>query len=289
MGGRRRCYKNAHKRSGVNKEKFFIKNISNSKIIGDDGAYIDGFVYSQDAFFENIHFKKEWMSYEQIGNKAMLVNISDAISMNAVPLYALITAAIPPSMSEAEILSLQKGLKQAARKYNIQIIGGDTIANTKLDLSITIISKTDKPIYRKGLKKGQLLAYTGALGGSLRDLNALFAGEKIAANSRFYAPKLRDAFMYSAAEHMSFCMDISDGLFKELERVSEINRVGYEFLKSIPKELGCSGEEYELLFGFDEADLPKIMEISKKTKTKITVFARAVKGSYVSECKEWHF
>lgn len=273
----------------MNKEKFFIKNISNSKIIGDDGAYINGFVYSQDAFFENVHFKKEWMSYEQIGNKAMLVNISDAISMNAVPLYALITAAIPPSMSEAEILQLQKGLKKAAKKFNIQIIGGDTIANTKLDLSITIISKTDKPIYRKGLKKGQLLAYTGTLGGSLRDLNALFAGEKVSANSRFYTPKLRNTFMYHAAEYMSFCMDISDGLFKELERVSEINRVGYEFLRSIPKEVGCSGEEYELLFGFDEADLPRIMEISRGTKTKVTVFARAVKGSFVSECKEWHF
>jgi len=273
----------------MNKEKFFIKNISNSKIIGDDGAYIDGFVYSQDAFFENIHFKKEWMSYEQIGNKAMLVNISDAVSMNAVPLYALITAAIPPSMSEAEILELQKGLKKAARKYNIQIIGGDTIANTKLDLSITIISKTDKPIYRKGLKRGHLLAHTGTLGGSLQDLNRLFTGEKIPSNSRFYTPKLRDKFMYEAAECMSFCMDISDGLFKELERVSEINGVGYEFLKPISKEVGCSGEEYELLFGFDESELTKIMEISKATKTKVTVFARAVKGSYLSKCKEWHF
>lgn len=273
----------------MNKEKFFIKNISNSKIIGDDGAYIDGYVYSQDAFFENVHFKKEWMSYEQIGNKAMLVNISDAISMNAVPLYALITAAIPPSMSEAEILELQKGLKKAAKKYNIQIIGGDTIANTKLDLSITIISKTDKPIYRKGLKKGQLLAYTGTLGSSLRDLNRLFAGEKVASNSKFYVPKLRDAFMYEAAEYMSFCMDISDGLHKELERVSEINGVGYEFLNPISKDAACSGEEYELLFGFDEVDLPKIMEISKATKTKVTVFAKAVKGSFVSACKEWHF
>ncbi len=273
----------------MNKEKFFIKNISNSKYIGDDGAFIDGFVYSQDAFFENVHFKKEWMSYEQIGNKAMLANISDAISMNAVPLYALITAAIPPHMSHEDILSLQKGLKKAARKYNIQIIGGDTIANIKLDISITIISKTDKPIYRKGLKKGQLLAYTGKLGDSLRELNALFAGEKIAPNSRFFAPKLRREFMYKASEYMSFCMDISDGLFKELERVSELNRVGYEFIKKIGREQGCSGEEYELLFGFEEKDLPKIMELSKSTKTKVTVFARAVKGSFISDCKEWHF
>jgi thiamine-monophosphate kinase len=84
-------------------------------------------------------------------------------------------------------------------------------------------------------------------------------------------------------------MDISDGLFKELERVSEINRVGYEFLKPISKEVGCSGEEYELLFGFDEGDLSKILEVSKITKTKVTVFARAVKGSFVCDCKEWHF
>ncbi len=273
----------------MNKEDFFIKHISNSKHIGDDGAFIDGFVYSQDAFFENVHFKKEWMSYEQIGNKAMLVNISDAVSMNAVPLYALITAAIPASMSEADILSLQKGLKKAAKKYNIQIIGGDTIANSKLDLSITIISKTQKPIYRKGLKKGQLLAYTGTLGSSLRDLNALFAGQSVSANSKFITPKLRDAFMYEAAQHMSFCMDISDGLHKELERVSKINGVGYEFLKAISKDAACSGEEYELLVGFDEEDLSKIMEISKKAKTKITVFAKAVKGTFVSECKDWHF
>ncbi len=273
----------------MNKEDFFIKHISNSKFIGDDGAFIDGFVYSQDAFFENVHFKKEWMSYEQIGNKAMLVNISDAVSMNAVPLYALITAAIPASMSEADILLLQRGIKKAAKKYNIQIIGGDTIANSKLDLSITIISKTDKPIYRKGLKKGQLLAYTGTLGESLRDLNALFAGQSVAANSKFYAPKLRDTFMYKASKYMSFCMDISDGLFKEMERVSKLNKLGYEFLKQIPKEVGESGEEYELFFGFDERDLPKIMEISKATKTRVTVFAKAVKGSYVSNAKDWHF
>ncbi len=273
----------------MNKENFFIKNISNSKFIGDDGAFVDGFVYSADAFFEGVHFKREWMSYEQIGNKAMVVNISDAVSMNAKPLYALITAAIPPSMSENEILQLQKGLKKAAKKHGVEIIGGDTIANTKLDLSITIISKTDNPVYRKGLKKGHLLAYTGKLGDSLRDLNRLFAGEKIAANSRFYAPKLKSDFMYAAAAYMSFCMDISDGLFKELERVSEVNRLGYEFLCKIPKEQGESGEEYELLFGFDEADLERIMEISKETKTKITVFARAAKGVFVSGCRDWHF
>ena len=273
----------------MNKENFFIKHISNSKYIGDDGAFVDGLVYSQDAFFEDVHFKKEWMDYEKIGNKAMLVNISDAVSMNAVPKYALITAAIPPSMDENDILALQKGLKKAAKKYGIEIIGGDTIANTKLDLSITIISKCDNPVYRKGLQLGDMVAYTGVLGNSMRDLNTLFAGGKISEKSRFYEPKLRDKFMYAAAPHMSFCMDISDGLFKEMERVSAINGVGYEFLKHIKKEEGESGEEYELFFGFNGANLPTIMEISKATKTKVTVFAKVTKGSYVSNVKDWHF
>ena len=75
----------------MNKEEYFIKQFSGNKVIGDDGAFIDGFVYSMDAFFENVHFKKEWMSLKQIAYKSMIVNISDAIVMNATPLYALLS------------------------------------------------------------------------------------------------------------------------------------------------------------------------------------------------------
>ncbi|WP_434658816.1 AIR synthase related protein [Sulfurimonas sp. NW9] len=72
----------------MNLENYFISQF-NSKHIGDDGALIDNIVYSKDAFFENVHFKRSWMSCFQIAQKAMLVNISDAVAMNAVPKYAL--------------------------------------------------------------------------------------------------------------------------------------------------------------------------------------------------------
>ena len=75
----------------MNKEDFFIKQFNNnSKIIGDDGAVVDEYVYSNDAFFENVHFQKDWFTLKQIARKAMLVNISDAIAMNAKPKYALL-------------------------------------------------------------------------------------------------------------------------------------------------------------------------------------------------------
>ena len=62
-----------------NKENKFISYFSSS-LNGDDGAFCNGFVYSTDSFFENVHFKREWMSLKQIAEKAMLVNISDAIA-----------------------------------------------------------------------------------------------------------------------------------------------------------------------------------------------------------------
>ncbi|WP_228661699.1 AIR synthase related protein, partial [Campylobacter coli] len=85
----------------MNKEDFIIKAFLNEKN-GDDGAIIDKWCLSKDLFFENVHFKREWLTLEQIATKAMLVNISDAIVMNAKPKYALLGLALPNSLGEDE-------------------------------------------------------------------------------------------------------------------------------------------------------------------------------------------
>ena len=156
-----------------NKENYFIKQFSSSHTtyIGDDGAVVGKYIYSMDAFCEDVHFKTSWMSLEQIATKAMLVNISDAIVMNGKPKYALLSVAIPSNYSKKDLKQLANGFKKIAKIYNIEIIGGDTISNNKLDISITIISKTKKPIYRTGTKKGDLVCYTGNLGKVKQDLD----------------------------------------------------------------------------------------------------------------------
>lgn len=273
----------------MNKEDYFIKQFSHSKFIGDDGAIVGSYVYSADAFFENVHFKREWMSLKQIAQKAMLVNISDAIAMNAKPKYALLTVAIPKSYTHKELDELALGFKKTAQKFGIEIIGGDTICNEKLDISVTIISKSKRPVLRSGMKKGDLLCYTGHLGESLKHLNALFKGEKIPKTSKFIKPKLHAKFFYEIASYVSAGMDISDGLFFELERLSKANRLGFEFFSSIPNEIGCSGEEYELLFSFAPQYQKKIEKIAHKHNIKLTIVAKAVKGSYECKCKGHHF
>ncbi|MEA3354188.1 MAG: thiamine-phosphate kinase [Campylobacterota bacterium] len=273
----------------MNKEDYFIKQFAKSKYIGDDGAVVGNYVYSMDAFFENVHFKREWMSLKQIARKSMLINISDAIAMNARPKFALLTVAIPSYFTPKQLQELAKGFKSAADQFGIEIIGGDTISNVKLDISVTIISKTTTPTLRKGSKKGDLVCYTGELGSVKKDLDTLLKGEKVSKNSKFIKPVLNPEFFYEVSPYITGAMDISDGLFFELERLAKVNNIGFEFFDDINNDTGCSGEEYEILFTFDKKDKKKIKKIAKKHNIKLNIFAKAVKGSYICPCKGHHF
>jgi thiamine-monophosphate kinase len=273
----------------MNKEDFFIKQISNSMYNGDDGAFIDGYVYSMDAFFEDVHFKKDWMNLKQIAYKSMIVNISDAIAMNARPKYALISIAIPNNYTQKDLKALASGFKKAAKEFDFEIVGGDTIENSKLDISITVISKTKNPVFRNSVKIDDFICYTGKLGTSKKDLETLLNGKKVKKSSKFIKPILNPEFFYEAAQYVNASMDISDGLFLDLEKLSKASNVGFKFLKEIKEEIGTSGEEYEILFSCSAKNLKKIENIAKKYKIKINIFAKAIKGSYKSNFENHHF
>lgn len=273
----------------MNKEQFFINSIQNSKYNGDDGAFIDGYVYSMDAFFEDVHFKKDWFTLKQIAYKSILVNISDAIAMNAKPKYALISIAIPKYYTNEDLQELANGFKKAAKDFDFEIIGGDTIENHKLDISITIISKTSKPIYRSGVKEGDYLCYTGKLGDSKKDLEALLSGKKIKKSSKFIKPVLKADFFYEASKYINASMDISDGLFLDLEKLSIASNIGFDIFRKIDDNIASSGEEYEILFSCSQKNLKKIEQIAKKHKTKLNFFAKAVKGSFRTNLSNHHF
>jgi thiamine-monophosphate kinase len=272
----------------LNKEKYLIDKLS-SPYIGDDGAIVKDRIYSMDAFFENVQFKREWMSLKQIARKAMLINISDAIAMNAKPLYALVALSLPKEITTDEIDEIIDSIHKTASEYGCEIIGGDTIAGERLDFTITIISKSQNPLTRKGLKEGDLLAYTGSLGESKRDLNRLFRGEKIASDSRFIEPVLRQEFIEKARPYLSVGMDISDGLFSDTNKLLDYNSIGFEPIIDISYDIGSSGEEYEMLVGFDANNLDKILEIASRVDIALTLFAKVVDNKKRFKSVEHHF
>ncbi len=274
----------------MNLEDYFISNFNiKNSFIGDDGALINGYVYSKDAFFEDIHFKRSWMSLNDIASKAMTINISDAVAMNAKPLYALLCVAMPKDITKAQAKKLASGFILVAKKYGVKIIGGDTISNTKLDITVTIISKTKKPLFRKGMKNNHLLAYTGKIGDSKKELKKLLNGGKIDKQSKFKNIILRDKFISKTQKYLSAGLDISDGIFSDLGKLSTINHLGFKFLQHIPKDIGCSGEEYEMLIAFSQRNKKAVLRRAKQTRTPLTIFAKAKRKRYTNRCKANHF
>ena len=273
----------------MNKEDYVINKIT-STYIGDDAAIIGDKLYSMDAFFEGVHFKREWMTLAQIARKAMLVNISDAIAMNAKPLYALVTLSLPKDITTDNIDEILVSLHKVASEYGCEIIGGDTIAGERLDFSITIISQSDKPLTRSGIKDGDMLAYTGVLGESKKGLESLMRGESIDSKSRFYEPKLRGEFIEQAREYLNSGMDISDGLFCDTNKLLATQNFTMLMFEEVSDEVGTSGEEYEMLISFPPEHYDKVKGVAEQTSVPLTIFAKVVKSDGILfECKNHHF
>ncbi|CAA6825850.1 MAG: Thiamine-monophosphate kinase (EC [uncultured Sulfurovum sp.] len=274
----------------MNKEDYLINKL-NSKHIGDDAAVVDGKIYSMDAFFEDVHFKREWMSMWQIGRKAMLINLSDAVAMDADPKYALVTLSLPKDITTDEIDELLASLEKTAKDFQCEIIGGDTIAGDKLHISITIVSESKRPLYRNNVQVGDLLAYTGTLGESKEGLEALLRGESIKPKSRFFEPKLKREFIKQARKYLNAGMDISDGLFCDTNKLLAIKKQTMYMFEEISDEVGSSGEEYEMLVTFGPEHYSKLKEIAERTHTPLTVFAKVEKANdgVLFECQNHHF
>lgn len=276
----------------MDKERYIFEKFSNKKN-GDDGALVGKWVFSKDLFVQNIHFKRSWLSLRQIAVKSMLVNISDAVAMNARPKYALLGLELPKEISVSEIDELCGGFLDICKKFNIKIIGGDTISGDRISISVTIISKTKKAVFRKGAKIGDFIAFTGNLGSVIKDFGILENGGKIDENSKFITPDLKADFFYKAAKFTTSAMDISDGLSQDLSRLLEKNGAGIKFLKNLSKDELFSGEEYEILFTFAKKNRDKILKIAKKTATKITIFGEIAELSadtkFIDLSKKHHF
>ncbi len=270
-------------------ESYWIDKIKSS-YTGDDGAVIDKWVYAMDAFWEETHFKREWMSMEQIAYKAFIVNLSDMVAMNASVKYMLITLAIPKDLHPSQLDRLSSEFNRLANKHNIDIIGGDTIGSDKLGVTITMVGKSKNPLRRDTVKEGDLLAFTGDLGSVKADLQKLFLGERISDNSKFYRPVLREDFVKAVTPWLSGGMDISDGLYCDTNKLLKCNNLYLQELKVIPKEQGESGEEYEMLIAFAPENLNRIKRIAKLTDTPLTIFGKTTtKKTDFYPCKSHHF
>ena len=246
--------------------------------IGDDAAAFrtrPGFLtlVSTDALVEGIHFDLTYCSPEDVGWKALAVNLSDIAAMGGTPLYATTSIALTQKTSADFVSRLYRGLAAIARQHAVTLIGGDTCRSPQgIFLDVTIIGEVEPEnmLTRRGAKPGDLLYVTGELGGSSLGLELLSRSRKKVPRSvairRHLRPQPRCAAGRFLAEQKlaSAMIDLSDGLSTDLSRLCEQSGVG-AFVEACQLPMAQfrprrdlandllhyalhGGEDYELLF-----------------------------------------
>ncbi len=229
---------------------------------GDDAAVLEiahgaKLVASTDSSVEGVHFRREWLSLQEIGYRATVASLSDLAAMAAEPIGLLIAATIPAGVAET-IELLADGIGQAARDGGCPIVGGDLTGGDRISLTMTVLGAASPPVGRGGAQIGDGLWLTGRLGGPGAAVRALLAGQLPSAEHwpRFAQPVARLAEAQWLAERGATAMiDISDGLSSDARHIAAASGVALEIdVMSIPcvpdvtpRAAASSGEEYELL------------------------------------------
>ncbi len=198
-------------------------------------------VATVDTLVEDIDFRRRWPGFDfrVLGKRLMTINLSDLAAMGAQPRYALVSLALPRSLSISAVDRLYAGIAQQARRFQCAIAGGDLSA-TRGPLTLTAaifgeIPRGHRPLTRRGAKPGWRIAVTGWLGSAAAGLKLLEAGRRpaTAAERRWIRAQLEPVPRLTAAHVLEgagvrVAGDISDGLYREVEKIAEPAGLGAE-------------------------------------------------------------
>ncbi len=198
---------------------------------GDDAAVLEGSCVTVDALVENVHFTRPAFSLEDIGHKALAVNLSDLAAMGAKPTWALCALGLPPAVREADLRSLGRGMAALARVHGVRLIGGNVTSSPVLTLTVTVAGALGKkPLLRSGAKAGDELFVSGPLGLASAGLEVLTRRaegfERLTSAQRRPVPHV--AWARAAAPFASAGIDVSDGLLQDLGHVAKASKVAID-------------------------------------------------------------
>ncbi|MFQ5588330.1 MAG: thiamine-phosphate kinase [Nitrospiria bacterium] len=275
--------------------RFKSSNINIPLGIGDDAAAIRATPQSDsllttDTLIEETHFSLAYSSFEQVGLKAVAVNVSDIAAMGGHSRALLISLGVPGKLDMDDLNRLYRGIAKGCKKTGIEVIGGNTARTSgPFFITITLFGEVLKKemLTRSGAKTGDLIYVTGTLGDAAAGLDIL----KNRMNRRSFTTLVRrhqtpearcEAGCLLGAEKIPSAMiDLSDGLTADLRHIMRASRVGAELvsaeiplspaLKRYARQLQkdardfalYGGEDYELLFSVPQKKEKKLVRLIK--------------------------
>lgn len=271
--------------------------------IGDDAAVLPGntagWLISQDMLVEDIHFRWDWATPEQVGGKAAQVNLSDIAAMGGRPVAALTSVAVPARTSSEVLESLYRGMTRAFDLLGVVILGGDTVGSVDrlvLDVAILGVPGDHGPVLRRGARPGDRLLVSGRLGASYAGYMLLSHGTSWPGNSvddrsvltAHLDPEARTRLGQAVGPWVHAMTDVSDGLASEVSELTQFGAVGADVrldrlpvcraTQAIAARYGTDpwewalfgGEDYELLMAVPPSHVDQVLNVGRVMGIAIT-------------------
>jgi len=272
--------------------------------IGDDAAAWQGDSSIQlattDSLIQDTHFDLNVTTWEELGWKAIAVNLSDIAAMGGVPKYALISLALPGELETDCISSLYQGMAQIANQFGVAIIGGNIASASRTMITVTVLGSLESKsaLTRSAALPGDQVAVTGYPGLSAAGLKMLkqklsFDAETSRLLRRAHlqpTPRINEGQVL-LRHGVKAAIDISDGLIADLTHICKASKVSARINKdSVPihpilqsnfksdcQQLALSGgEDYELLF---TASSQIINQVKQAISCPVTVIGEITEGT----------
>ncbi len=202
--------------------------------IGDDAALLSvpndhHLVVSTDTLNSGVHFPED-TAPENIGYKALAVNLSDLAAMGATPAWASLAISLP----DTDVEWLEKfldGFFELADEHSVQLIGGDT---TQGPLSITVtvhgFIPKEQALRRDAARLGDEIWVTGSIGDAAAGLAQWRAKGLQSAKLRYRldrpTPRINVGIALRGIANAA--IDISDGLLADLSHILAASKMGAE-------------------------------------------------------------
>lgn len=258
---------------------------------------------STDLLLENVHFRLDWTTPQNLAYKAVSVNVSDLAAMGGQPLALYLGLGVPRSFSSSQLDLFVDGLFEGLADYHICLAGGDTCRSANgLVLAVTVQGHCciGQALTRAGGQVGDDLWVSGTLGDSALCLRRLLAGQKCSAalRARHFRPLARLTLGQTLAEEKlaTAMLDLSDGLDGDLGHLLRASAVGARVeLRHVPLSAEfrqhllhqpelvdlalCGGEDYELLFSANPRKRTDLEGLSQKMRLPLTRIGQLTTGS----------
>jgi thiamine-monophosphate kinase len=276
--------------------------------VGDDCALVDitngmDLAVSTDTMVSGTHFSPD-VPAENLGHKALAVNLSDMAAMGAMPYWVLLALTLP-KVDHDWLAAFAKGFFDLASEYNVSLVGGDT---TRGPLSLTVTIMGEVPagaaLRRSGAKAGNDIWVSGNIGDAALAVAhrhgriKLDEAEYKEAVMRLYEPTPRVNLGQALRGMATSAIDISDGLLADLGHICRLSGVGATVeLASIPvspigaKHMGeaagraaivAGGDDYELCFTAPANSRESIADMETSLGIPLTRIGQIRRGKGVS-------